>query len=105
MRVFFPGSDAGSHRSVLNLKFEHSESTMTEKPEISDADQPDKGLKNYAQYAGMGFQMIVIIGLFTFIGYQIDESREASVPLFTAIFSVLGVGIALYQVIKTLTKK
>jgi hypothetical protein len=64
-----------------------------------------KTLKSYARYAGIGFQMIAVIGLFTFIGYQLDERRAAELPLFTALFSLTGVCIALYQVIKTVTKK
>ena len=62
-------------------------------------------LKSYARYAGMGFQMFAVIGLFTFIGYKLDEGREAEMPLLTALISLVGVCIALYQVIKTVTKK
>lgn len=64
--------------------------------------EPEKNaLKAYAKYAGLGFQMIAIIGLFAFIGYQIDKKREASSPLFTAILALLGVCLALYQVIRS----
>ena len=76
------------------------------KPKV---DQPSnkaaKTLKSYARYAGIGFQMIAVIGLFTFIGYKLDEQREAELPLLTALFSLAGVCIALYQVIRTVIKK
>jgi F0F1-type ATP synthase assembly protein I len=52
----------------------------------------------------MGFQMIAIIGLFAFIGYKIDQSQENDKPIFTALFGLLGVGISLYSVIKSILK-
>jgi hypothetical protein len=78
---------------------------MPEKPINSDQQRPEKSLKTYARYAGIGFQMFAVIGLFTFIGYQLDKKSEADMPLMTALFSLAGVCIALYQVIKTVTKK
>ncbi len=63
-----------------------------------------RSLKAYARYAGIGFQMVAVIGLFTFIGYKLDQSRNAKQPLLTALFSLAGVGVALYQVIKSVTK-
>lgn len=69
-----------------------------------DSEKVPKSLRNYGRYAGIGFQMIAIIGLFTFIGFQIDKKRASGQPLFTAIFSLLGVCLALYQVIRSLTK-
>jgi F0F1-type ATP synthase assembly protein I len=63
-----------------------------------------KSLKAYARYAGIGFQMVAVIGLFTFIGYKLDQTRNAKQPLMTALFSLAGVGVALYQVIKSVTK-
>lgn len=77
---------------------------MADKIPQQDLDKVRKSLRNYGRYAGIGFQMIAIIGFFTFIGYQIDKNRDAKQPLFTAIFSLLGVCLALYQVIRSLTK-
>jgi F0F1-type ATP synthase assembly protein I len=67
-------------------------------------DKSTRSLKSYARYAGIGFQMVAVIGLFTFIGYKLDKNRNAKQPLLTALFSLAGVGIALYQVIKSVTK-
>lgn len=71
-----------------------------ENPEEKSA----RSLKAYARYAGIGFQMVAVIGLFTFIGYKLDQRRNADLPLLTALFSLAGVCIALYQVIKSVTK-
>ncbi len=62
----------------------------------------NKDLNNYLKYSSLGFQMIVIIGVFTYIGHLIDERNQTKQPLFTAFFSLLGVIIALYQVFRSL---
>jgi hypothetical protein len=70
-----------------------------------DQDQPKKQeLNRYAVYSGMGFQMIVIIGIFMYIGYKIDESRHSEKLLFTAIMGMLGVCASLYLTIRSLKK-
>ena len=64
-----------------------------------------KKLSGAAKYTTIGFQMIATIGLFTFIGYKIDEHRMSKTNLITAAFALVGVGIALYQAIKQATKE
>ncbi|MEN0052448.1 MAG: AtpZ/AtpI family protein [Mucilaginibacter sp.] len=64
---------------------------------------PERGrqLNSYAKYSSVGFQMIVIIGLFAFAGYKIDESAGHEVKWVTAVLSLVGVFIALYIVIRS----
>ncbi len=78
---------------------------MTEPNKAENSEEKStSSLKAYARYAGIGFQMVAVIGLFTFIGYKLDQNRNAKQPLMTALFSLAGVGVALYQVIKSVTK-
>ena len=56
------------------------------------------------KYSAIGFQMIATIGLFTFIGYKIDEHRNSKTNIITAAFALAGVGVALYQAIKQVTR-
>ncbi|MGX5687725.1 AtpZ/AtpI family protein [Arcticibacter tournemirensis] len=63
-----------------------------------------KALNSYAYYTSMGFQMIAVIGVFAFIGYKIDEGQASKTPLFTAFFSLAGVFISLYLVIRSVKK-
>ncbi|MDB5133065.1 MAG: hypothetical protein JWR02_2814 [Mucilaginibacter sp.] len=56
---------------------------------------------SYLKYSGMGVQMIVIIGAFTYAGYKIDEAAKHPVKWVTAILSLAGVFISLYLVIKS----
>lgn len=63
------------------------------------------GLAKWAYYSGMGFQMIAVIGVFIFIGNYLDKNNGNEKPIFTALLGLLGVGVSLYQVIRSLTKK
>ncbi len=59
-------------------------------------------VQNYVKFSGMVFQMIGVIGLFTFGGYKLDIYYNLQTPIFTAILSVTGVLISLYIIIKRL---
>lgn len=67
-------------------------------------DGQKKAINSYAYYSGLGFQMIAVIGVFAFIGYKIDEGQNTSSPLYTAFFSLGGVFISLYLVIRSVKK-
>lgn len=64
----------------------------------------EKKVNAAAKYSAIGFQMIATIGLLTFIGYKIDEYLQKETKIITAAFALIGVGIALYQVIRQVTK-
>ncbi len=52
------------------------------------------------KYTGIATQMLVIIGVFAYLGNYLDGYYQTSIPWLTALFSLLGVGIAMYQIIK-----
>ncbi len=66
------------------------------------ADEGKKGLKNWAIFSGIAIQMGVTIGLGAFVGVKLDESYPNKYSAFTIIFSLLGVFISLYALIKQL---
>ena len=68
----------------------------------SKRDKKVKTASAFVQYAGMGFQMLVVIGVFTFVGHKIDGKSKT--PIFTAVFGLIGVVLSLYQVIRSLSK-
>lgn len=64
---------------------------------------PEKqALNQYLKYSSMAFQMIGIIGVFTFIGYKIDESYNNKTQIITGIASLLGVIVSLYLILRSL---
>ena len=64
--------------------------------------QDKKQATNFAKYTGIAFQMLATIGVLSFIGYKIDEHRESSKLIFTAILGLIGVVFSLYQVVRSL---
>ncbi|GAA5040449.1 hypothetical protein GCM10011506_40980 [Marivirga lumbricoides] len=69
------------------------------------AKQPQKSKKqkqfdSYIKYSGLAFQMLATIGIFVFIGYKLDEWYDKTTPVNLIIFSLIGIGVSLYQVIR-----
>ncbi len=61
-------------------------------------------MNNYLKYAGLGFQMLVIIGGLTYLGHYLDQKWGFSTPWMTVILSLFGVFASIYQIIKQLSK-
>lgn len=66
----------------------------------NERDELGKEGNAYAKFTGLAFQMIAIIGVMTYAGYKIDESAAHTTKWVTVIFSLAGVFISLYLVIR-----
>ena len=66
---------------------------------------PKKSLNDYAKYSSISFQMVAIILIGVFAGVKLDEWMVNGIPIFTLIFTVLAVVLAIYYVIKDLIGK
>lgn len=66
--------------------------------------RPVKGLKDFARYSGMAFQMFGIIFITIWGGIKLDKVAGNETPVFTIILSLLGVFAAIYTVIKDFIK-
>lgn len=67
------------------------------------ADNND-GLRKWAVFSGIAIQMGVTIGLGAFAGVKLDEIYPNEYSAYTIIFSLLGVFVSLYAVIKQLER-
>jgi F0F1-type ATP synthase assembly protein I len=63
---------------------------------------PKREINDYTKYTGIAFQMMAIIGIFTFIGYKLDNWLRLNYPVFTIIFILLSVFTAIYSIIRSL---
>ncbi|MCF8283503.1 MAG: AtpZ/AtpI family protein [Sphingobacteriales bacterium] len=61
-------------------------------------------MNNYIKYAGMGFQMLVIIGGLTYLGHYLDGKWSFATPWMTISLALFGIVASTYQIIKQLTK-
>lgn len=59
-------------------------------------------LKQIAILSGIGIQMGVIIYLFVLLGKWLDASYNEGEKLYIIIFTLLGVAVSLYVVVKQL---
>ncbi|MGM5629275.1 AtpZ/AtpI family protein [Apibacter raozihei] len=62
-------------------------------------------MKDYAFYSGLGMQLLVTILLFAGAGFYMDKKYNNNNPLFIIIFSLLGIGLGLFSVIRQIIKK
>ncbi|ALD22804.1 hypothetical protein AM218_12815 [Hymenobacter sp. DG25A] len=61
-------------------------------------------MRTIGRYSGMGIQMLATIGLSTWLGVWLD-GRFGSGPWGTVVLTLLGVFLAMYQVIRSVSEK
>jgi len=62
----------------------------------------NKPLHNYLQYASLGVQMVVVMGISVWIGLRLDKYLELRFPIFLSLFSVGSTVLSMYLTIKKL---
>jgi F0F1-type ATP synthase assembly protein I len=71
--------------------------TTSHQPQKPKSDnKKTSGLKSFARYSSMGFQMIATILIFYWAGSKLDERSAGEKPLYTAILTVVGVLAGIY---------
>lgn len=73
-------------------------------PESDSAAAGADRMRAVAKYSGIAFQMLATIGLSAWAGVWLDGHYRTKTPWFTIGLMLLGVLVALYQVIRSLTK-
>jgi len=73
-------------------------------PQEDHNQKKNNPLSTYVQFSGIAFQMIAIIGIGVYLGVKLDEKYPNKYKLFTLIFSLLAIGIALYSVIRQVSE-
>ncbi|MGY8950462.1 MAG: AtpZ/AtpI family protein [Flavobacteriales bacterium] len=59
-----------------------------------------KQLNSYIKYSSLTTQMAVIIVAGTFFGAELDKPNKSDTPIYTIIFSLISIFLALYYVFK-----
>ena len=67
--------------------------------------EPRRRSDQIIKYSSMATQMAVTIFIGVWGGKKLDEYLKNETPVFTLVFSLLGVVIAMYNVIKDFIKK
>ncbi len=66
---------------------------------------PKNRFDNFIRYSSLGFEMMAIIGIFTFAGYKIDQWLKNEFRIITLILMIFSVIIAILYGVKGLLKK
>jgi F0F1-type ATP synthase assembly protein I len=66
---------------------------------------PKRQSNDVLRYSGMAFQMLAIIGLGLYGGIKLDQYfGMKNVPVFTLVLTLLSVAIAIYLVVKDVSR-
>lgn len=71
---------------------------------MSKKQLPRKPPNTFLRFSNLTIQMGVIIGLSTWGGIKLDEHFKTKDPYCTIVLSLLGIGTALYVVLKDVMK-
>ncbi|GAA4320868.1 AtpZ/AtpI family protein [Compostibacter hankyongensis] len=56
--------------------------------------------KSWIRYAGLGTEMLAMLGLATWLGYKLDRWMELRFPIFLLIFPLAALTVFLWKVIR-----
>jgi F0F1-type ATP synthase assembly protein I len=62
-------------------------------------------VNGFVRYSGIAFEMLAIIGIFTFVGWKLDRWLQNKFPVFVLIFSLSGIGLGIYVAVKDFLRK
>ncbi len=63
-------------------------------------EKKNNSLSKYVRFSGLGIQMGVIIGFFSWLGTYLDDKYQTDTPWWTLGLSLFGVSASLYLMIK-----
>jgi uncharacterized membrane protein len=80
---------------------------VVQKQQMNQQKQNNSSQKynNFIRYSSLGFEMMAIIGGFTFLGFKIDQWMENQFKGFTFGLMIFSVIIAIIYGVRSLLKK
>lgn len=63
-----------------------------------------KKTNSFIRYSSLGFEMMAIIGGFTFLGYKIDQWMDNEFKGFTVVLAIFGVIASIVYGVRNLLK-
>jgi F0F1-type ATP synthase assembly protein I len=73
-------------------------------PKKEEKSKEKKAPNSFLRFTSIATQMAIIIACGVFGGIEVDNYLSNQTPIFTLLFSLLGVGVSMYMVIKDLSK-
>jgi F0F1-type ATP synthase assembly protein I len=63
-----------------------------------------KTYNSYLKYSSLAFQLLAAIGVFGWLGYELDQYLEIQFPAFMLLFGLVAFGGMMYQVYRSINK-
>lgn len=70
-----------------------------------DPKKVQRGYNSYLRFTGLGLTMALVIGVFCFAGWWLDEQVRWRYPVLTILLSLLGITGAMVYLFKETGKK
>ena len=64
-----------------------------------------KPYNSYLKYSSLAFQLLAAIGIFGWLGYELDQYLQLKFPAFMLLLGFLAFAGMLYQVYKSINKE
>ena len=58
----------------------------------------------YLKYSGLAIQLLVVMGVFGWLGYMLDQYLRIKFPAFMLLFGFLAFGGMMYQVYRSINR-
>jgi hypothetical protein len=75
---------------------------------MAESPDPSQGKQNpsnsYLKYSGLAVQLLLVIGVFGWIGYKIDEKLAIKFPAFMLALGFLSFAGMMYQVYRSINR-
>lgn len=75
--------------------------------ESQEPSQPNKKLNqynSYLKYSGLAVQLLVVIGVFGWLGYKIDGWLNLRFPVFLLLMGLASFAAMMYQVYRSINR-
>lgn len=78
---------------------------MAQSPEPSHPNRKRSQYNGYLKYSSLAFQLLVVIGLFGWLGYKLDGWLGLKFPVFTILLVLVGFGGMMYQLYRSINRQ
>jgi F0F1-type ATP synthase assembly protein I len=78
---------------------------MALKPEPSQHSKKPSRYNSYLRYSGLGFQLLLTIGVCGWLGYEADQYLGNKYPIFMLLLGLLGFGGSMFQVYRSINRE
>jgi F0F1-type ATP synthase assembly protein I len=78
---------------------------MAESQEPSQHNKKLSQYNSYLKYSGLAIQLLLVIAVFGWLGYQLDQKLGYRIPVFMLVFGFLSFVGMMYQIYRSINRQ